>query len=196
MSCPLFHFEYQGETGWESLGSGTGDDRDATGSAFDDLRLLHGGEMPVGAYRYIEAIGEDARWQEFELDLDGVAVTPAISNGRPSLLEDREAAEIAKTLTHPLRLALLRVLGQGGKLSPVEFSRDSGESIGNVSHHMKALHRAGVIGIAETGHNRGAVVHRYSLGGPRAAAVMTMLGVLDGLDAVSGPGHGRGRKSG
>jgi DNA-binding transcriptional ArsR family regulator len=188
MSCPLFHFEYHGKTGWESLGSGRGEDRDPTGSAFEDLRSLHGGEMPTGSYRSIEAIGNDARWQEFELGRDGIAaVAPAMSASRPRPLEDREAAEIAKTLTHPLRLALLRSLREGRKVSAVEFSRESGELLGNVSHHMKALHRAGVIQIKETSGKGGGLVHRYSLGGSRAAPVMAMLEVLDGLEAVAGP---------
>lgn len=188
MSCPLFHFEYRGTSGWEALGSGRGEDRDPTGSAFEDLRSLHGGEMPDGAYRYIEAMGDAARWQEFELSEDGIAtVASAISSRRSRSLGDQEAVEIAKTLTHPLRLALLRALRDGRTISAVEFARDSGEHLGNVSHHMKALHRAGVIQIRETTPAHGGVAHRYSLGGSRAAAVVAMLDVLDGLEAVARP---------
>jgi DNA-binding transcriptional ArsR family regulator len=193
MSPPLFHFEYQGQTGWEALGSGRGDGPDGTGSALDDLRSLYGGEMPIGAYRCIEANGGDARWREFSLGLDGVAAgatEPLIPRSRS--LADGEAVEIAKTLTHPLRLAILRALRDGGRISPVEFARESGDQLANVSHHLKALRRAGVIQIVDTSRNRGGVVHHYALGGPRAVAVVAMLDLLEGLETVPASPSPRG----
>lgn len=64
----LIHFEIHGELGWEALGSGlTTDGSDAIKSAFADLLTLHGGELPAGTYRYIEARGQDARWRSFDL---------------------------------------------------------------------------------------------------------------------------------
>ena len=107
--------------------------------------------MPVGAYRCIEANGGDARWREFRLELGGGVVTTTEALARRSRsLADGEAVEIAKALTHPLRLTILRALRDGGRISPVEFARESGDLLGNVSHHLKALRGAGVIQIVGT----------------------------------------------
>ena len=141
--------------------------------------------MPVGAYRCIEANGGDARWREFRLELGGGVVTTTEALARRSRsLADGEAVEIAKALTHPLRLTILRALRDGGRISPVEFARESGDLLGNVSHHLKALRGAGVIQIVGTSRNRGGIVHHYALGGPRAGAVVAMLDVLEGLETV------------
>lgn len=68
----LFHFEIRGPERWEVLGSGQSDDEDAPlKQAFEDLRSLHGGELPPGTYRYIPARGGDVRWEEFLLGPDG-----------------------------------------------------------------------------------------------------------------------------
>jgi hypothetical protein len=69
----LIHFELRGSRRRESLGSGesTGD-ADPLQDALDDLRSLHGGVLPAGAYRYMAAIGEDPRWEEFDLGPSGV----------------------------------------------------------------------------------------------------------------------------
>ncbi|MBS1843097.1 MAG: helix-turn-helix transcriptional regulator [Actinobacteria bacterium] len=91
-------------------------------------------------------------------------------------MEDRAAAEIAKALSHPLRLAFIRMLRERRVLSPTEFSRETGEPLGNVSYHVKALSEAGVVDVAETKPRRGAVEHFYSLSGPKAGNV---LGVVD-----------------
>ncbi len=93
-------------------------------------------------------------------------------------MDDRAAAEVAKALSHPLRLAILREIRDVRKLSPSEYARDSGEPLGNVSYHVKALERAGVLEVVETAHRRGALEHYYALGGPRAGIA---LGTMDML---------------
>jgi hypothetical protein len=40
-------------------------------AAFEDLRLLHGGWLPAGHYRYFEAGGAEPGLGEFELDSGG-----------------------------------------------------------------------------------------------------------------------------
>jgi DNA-binding transcriptional ArsR family regulator len=105
--------------------------------------------------------------------------TPQIGRARlhsPPPMKDKQAAEIAKALSHPLRLELLRALRDRRTLSPVEYSRESGEPLGNVSYHIKALLSAEVIAVAKEVPRRGAVEHFYSLSGKRAG---TALGVLD-----------------
>jgi hypothetical protein len=73
----LIHFEIRGETSWESLGSGESTGNvDRLQEAIDDLRSLHGGELPPGDYRWILAYGDDARWQEFDLGPVEVPVSP------------------------------------------------------------------------------------------------------------------------
>jgi DNA-binding transcriptional ArsR family regulator len=97
------------------------------------------------------------------------------------LMDDLKAAGIASALGHPLRLGYLRALrslGPDGRLSPSEFARASGEPLGNVSYHVKALSRAGVLKVAERIPRRGAIEHRYSLDGPQATLTMAMMDLL------------------
>jgi hypothetical protein len=69
----LIHFELRGERDWEALGSGESNGGvDPLQNALDDLRSLHGGDLPAGSYRYIAAVGEDPRWEEFDLGPSGV----------------------------------------------------------------------------------------------------------------------------
>jgi DNA-binding transcriptional ArsR family regulator len=93
-------------------------------------------------------------------------------------MNDREAAEVAKALSHPLRLAILRTIRDRRKLSPSEYSRETDEPLGNVAYHVNTLAAAGVLEIAATAKRRGALEHYYSLSGPRAGIV---LGVMDML---------------
>lgn len=67
----LFHFEFDGEHGWEAMGSGVSSrDDDLLATAVADLRSLHGGELPPGSYRYIEA-RSDSHMSTFEIGRDG-----------------------------------------------------------------------------------------------------------------------------
>jgi DNA-binding transcriptional ArsR family regulator len=95
-------------------------------------------------------------------------------------MDDLDAAQLAKALGHPLRLAYLHALGERRELSPSEYARDSEEPLGNVSYHVKALYDAGVIEVAARVPRRGAMEHRYSLSGPRAGVAMAMAKLLAG----------------
>jgi hypothetical protein len=68
---PIFHFQYQGESGWETLGAGEGLGDDPVGGAIDDLRRLSGGTLPAGTYQVIESRSSSSQWQTFELGVDG-----------------------------------------------------------------------------------------------------------------------------
>jgi hypothetical protein len=68
---PIFHFQFQGDAGWETLGAGEGLGDDAMGGAIDDLRRLSGGSLPAGTYQVIESRSAAAHWQTFELGVDG-----------------------------------------------------------------------------------------------------------------------------
>jgi hypothetical protein len=54
----------------------------------------------------------------------------------------------------------------------------TGEPLGNVSYHAKALREAGVIEVSETAKRRGALEHYYALRGPNAGAVLAVMDVL------------------
>ncbi|MBS1889414.1 MAG: helix-turn-helix transcriptional regulator [Actinobacteria bacterium] len=93
-------------------------------------------------------------------------------------MDDRKAAEIAKALGHPLRIALIRAIRDQGQLSPTRFSRETGEPLGNVSYHAKALEAAGILRVTETAQRRGALEHFYALSGPNAGIVLAVLDLL------------------
>jgi DNA-binding transcriptional ArsR family regulator len=95
-------------------------------------------------------------------------------------VDDEDAAEITKALSHPLRFAYLRALKVAGELSPSEFARDSDEPLGNASYHVKKLFEAGVIEVASLVPKRGAMEHRYSFTGPRAEVTRKMMALLAG----------------
>jgi DNA-binding transcriptional ArsR family regulator len=89
---------------------------------------------------------------------------------------DTEAAKLAQALSHPLRIEILRTMRDRRVLSPVEYSRESGEPLGNVSYHVRALLEFDIVAEAGLVQRRGAMEHRYSLTGKRAGIA---LGVLD-----------------
>jgi DNA-binding transcriptional ArsR family regulator len=93
-------------------------------------------------------------------------------------MDDHEAAEVAKALSHPLRIAFLRALRVEGTLSPSTYSRASGIALGNVAYHVGALRDAAVLEVAGTVKRRGALEHYYALTGPRAGAVVSAMDLL------------------
>jgi hypothetical protein len=64
------------------------------------------------------------------------------------------------------------------KLSPSEYARESREPLGNVSYHVGALRRAGVLEVVDTAKRRGALEHYYSMTGPKAGAVIGLTDML------------------
>jgi DNA-binding transcriptional ArsR family regulator len=93
-------------------------------------------------------------------------------------VDDHAAAEVTKALSHPLRLEYLRALAQREELSPSQFAKESDQSLGNVSYHVKALFEAGVLEVSSMVPRRGAMEHRYSLTGKRAGAAMAVMQLL------------------
>lgn len=64
-------------------------------------------------------------------------------------------------VTHPTREAIMRVLVDGGEMSPSQVAPLVGETVPNTSHHMKALTTAGCIEHTRKGSARGAIQHFY-----------------------------------
>lgn len=94
-------------------------------------------------------------------------------------MSDKDAAEVAKALCHPLRLRIMRELRGRKTVSPVELADLLKEPLGNTSYHVAALRKAGAVEVVELIPRRGAVEHRYGLAKtPRAALVGQLLDLL------------------
>jgi DNA-binding transcriptional ArsR family regulator len=144
-----------------------------------ELAAREGFETRRRLLGYLRVHPDRAQLDEWLADFGDRGWTRFLSKGEP--LEDPEAAEVAKALSHPMRLRYLRSLrklGRGGILSPSEYARDSGEPLRNVAYHVKALATAGVLEIGETVPHRGSREHRYSLSGPRASVAVAAMRAL------------------
>lgn len=93
-------------------------------------------------------------------------------------MKDTQAAEVAKALSHPLRIALVRTLQGRRDLSPTDYATETGEALGNVSYHVRALEQAEVITQVGQFARRGALEHRYALKGRRAKTAIAILDLL------------------
>jgi len=65
-----------------------------------------------------------------------------------------------RALAHPLRLRILSLL-TGAAMSAAEVARELGETQANVSYHLRRLHAAGLLDIAEEVRIRGGRAKRY-----------------------------------
>jgi DNA-binding transcriptional ArsR family regulator len=65
-----------------------------------------------------------------------------------------------RVLAHPLRLRILSLL-TGAAMSAAEVARELGESQANISYHLRRLHAAGLLDIAEEVRIRGGQAKRY-----------------------------------
>jgi DNA-binding transcriptional ArsR family regulator len=70
--------------------------------------------------------------------------------------------DLVKALAHSLRVEILRQLEEGPS-SPKRLADRMGETLGNVSYHMKVLLRCDCVELVETHPRRGALEHIYSL---------------------------------
>jgi DNA-binding transcriptional ArsR family regulator len=64
------------------------------------------------------------------------------------------SVEHLRALAHPLRLQLLQVLHAEGPATASQLGRRLGESSGETSYHLRALHRAGMVEEAERRNGR------------------------------------------
>ena len=65
-----------------------------------------------------------------------------------------------RVLAHPLRLRILSLV-TGAAMSAAEAARELGESQANVSYHMRRLHDAGLLEVAEEVEIRGGRAKRF-----------------------------------
>lgn len=69
--------------------------------------------------------------------------------------------QIAKALTHPLRVSILGILEER-TASPREISEELDAPLGVVSYHVRQLARSGLAKLERTRQRRGALEHYYS----------------------------------
>lgn len=85
--------------------------------------------------------------------------------------------QLLRALSHPIRIEVLRVLANR-VASPKELAVACGESIGDVSYHVKYLCRGGWIEMHETKARGGAIEHYYRLTEPAAAPADTLRSLM------------------
>lgn len=78
---------------------------------------------------------------------------------------EERRAEMAKVLTHPMRLHVLRLLdtAESGKMSPKEIADFTETPLGTTAYHVRILVGAGFISPKGTRARRGAVEHFYAV---------------------------------
>ena len=102
-------------------------------------------------------------------------------SGSPSGGADAEAARSLRAFAHPLRLRLLSLL-TGAAMSAAEAARETGETQANVSYHLRRLHAAGLVQVAEEVAVRGGRARRYRHdpeSGPRTSGTDTDRRMVD-----------------
>jgi DNA-binding transcriptional ArsR family regulator len=78
-----------------------------------------------------------------------------------ALTDDITDPRLAKALAHPLRLEILRHLGDR-TASPSEIATEIGAPLTNVSYHVRKLRALGLIKLVRKTPKRGVVEHYYS----------------------------------
>jgi DNA-binding transcriptional ArsR family regulator len=67
---------------------------------------------------------------------------------------------MVRAFAHPLRLEILRSLGE--RASPTDLSRRLGQPLGTVSYHVRVLADQGLLRLVEQAPRRGAIEHYYA----------------------------------
>jgi DNA-binding transcriptional ArsR family regulator len=78
-----------------------------------------------------------------------------------ALTDDITDPRLAKALAHPLRLEILRHLGDR-TASPSEIAAEIGAPLTNVSYHVRKLRALGLIKLVKKTPKRGVIEHYYS----------------------------------
>jgi DNA-binding transcriptional ArsR family regulator len=74
----------------------------------------------------------------------------------------RSDRELAKALSHPIRVEILEAL-QGRVASSVELSREIERTVEVISYHAKTLVKCGCIELVHSKPDRGSVEHFFAL---------------------------------
>jgi DNA-binding transcriptional ArsR family regulator len=85
---------------------------------------------------------------------------------------------VAKALSHPARIGILKTLEKVGQTSPSSVAAQVSESLPTLAYHMRELRTVGLIRASGTRPARGAVEHFYVLTKEGEAAVRAIDAVL------------------
>jgi DNA-binding transcriptional ArsR family regulator len=96
-------------------------------------------------------------------------------------MDEVQAAAVVRVLGNRTRIGFMRSLQGRPALSPVEYSRLSGEDLREVARHVRALAGAGLIAVVDVVPRRGAFEHRYAVGGERGEAALAIIELLAGV---------------
>ncbi|HVV13871.1 helix-turn-helix domain-containing protein [Amycolatopsis sp.] len=75
-------------------------------------------------------------------------------------MSEKPGLNSLRVLAHPLRMRILSLL-TGAAMSAAEAARELGETQANVSYHIRRLHEAGLLDVAEEVRIRGGQAKRY-----------------------------------
>ncbi|KAA9161399.1 helix-turn-helix transcriptional regulator [Amycolatopsis acidicola] len=75
-------------------------------------------------------------------------------------MPEKPVLDSLRVLAHPLRVRILSLL-TGAAMSAAEAARELGETQANVSYHLRRLHEAGLLDVAEEVRIRGGQAKRY-----------------------------------
>lgn len=87
---------------------------------------------------------------------------PSKGNGRQRRTTELSQADAAKAISHPLRVQILKTLHSTEEpISPSKLCVLLDQPIGNVSYHIRILHKLGAVKEVKTKQVRGAIEHYY-----------------------------------
>lgn len=87
----------------------------------------------------------------------------------------RTATELAKAQAHPMRVAIIALMGDKKQMSPMQLSTALDESLNLVAYHVRVLEKYGCVELVDTEQRRGATEHFYrSTGLIKAERTLTM----------------------
>lgn len=142
---------------------GDGDDQEASAFVGDLARLIAKHNGPVR--RVTQAIAELVA--AGQLVQDGQTITrPSSRRCAPptNRTEEKELADLAKVLSHPIRLRIVVAMSAGDAMSPVALSKRFGDvDLGTLGYHVTALVKAGAVQLVDERAVRGAMAHIYVL---------------------------------
>src|SRR3954465_2205871 len=78
-------------------------------------------------------------------------------------ITDIDDPRYVKAISHPLRVRILAML-QERTASPSQLSEWLGATLGTTAYHVRALHKLGLIELADETRVRGAIEHHYRAG--------------------------------
>lgn len=85
--------------------------------------------------------------------------------------------KLAKALTHPVRVQILRRIADGSEVSPSTMADELGLALATVAYHVRYLSELGVLRLVRTVPVRGTVQHVYVARDVDAARRLLSVGI-------------------